>query len=134
MDEVFHPHWNAPGLAACMKSLAGADHKVIGHSSTSDHMKWPGGWLPDVMVIPPDRLPWTVAPWLNGSGKRRNARTSRSFSAAANLTRSATKVMCPKAIYCTTDVVASIIAKLPKATAPGEATRGLTKRRKSEIK
>ncbi len=98
-------------------------------------MKWPDGWLPDLMVISLDRLPShgrAVAEWVWEAKKRQHIPIL--FCGGEPDKVAATKAKFPKAIYCATDAVAATIAKLPKATAPSEATRGLTKRRKSEKK
>lgn len=109
---LFYLHWNKLELKERIKPLEGLKLTILSHWSTEATVKW-GEDLPDIFVISLDRLPShgrQYAAWLWEAKKRQHIPII--FVDGKPDKVKSTKNLIPKALYCTSAQLITLIKKL----------------------
>ncbi|MEK7728435.1 MAG: hypothetical protein AAB354_08470 [candidate division KSB1 bacterium] len=112
MTRIFYLHWNEAELKQLVAPLVKAGYEVSTHWSTEANAKF-GETLPDAVVISLARLPShgrAVAEWFWEAKKRQHIPLV--FAGGQPDKVKATKAKFPKAIFCGTEEVLAVLARL----------------------
>lgn len=118
MANVFYLHWNEAELKERIAPLIKAGYEVTYHWSTEEHAKF-GDALPEAVVISLDRLPShgrAVAEWFWEARQRQHIPLI--FAGGQPDKVKATKAKFPKAAFCTTAEVQSLLKRLLPTQTP----------------
>jgi len=112
MVKIFYLHWNEAEVKERIAPLKKAGYEITSHWSTETHAQF-GATLPDAVVISLDRLPShgrAVAEWFVEAQKRQHIPII--FAGGQPDKVKATKAKFLKAIFCATEEVPAILARL----------------------